>query len=230
MASKSTEGSEEAPVRQKRDAEATRNRLIEAARREFSARGLEGARVHAIASTARINKQLVYHYFKNKEELYTLVLEDAYRRFRRENIDEIEKMEPEDAVRYLAELLFDSFKNLRQEIAIIGDENIHKARHVKQSSAIKEMHRPLARLMGSITTRGQLKGTIRKGIDPIHLFIYLLSISSVFFSNSHTLSAIFDRDLSDPDEIAAWRAFVGDVAYSAISSSAESDIGADRSL
>ena len=222
MASRSAE-TPNVPVRQKRDAESTRLRLLEAARREFSARGLEGARVHAIASGAKINKQLVYHYFKNRDELYTLVLEDAYRRFRRENIELIERMEPEDSVRYLAQLLFDGFKNLRQEIAIIGDENIHKARHVKQSPAIKEMHRPLAQLMQSIVARGEAKGTIRKGIDPLHLFIYLLSISSVFFSNIYTLSAIFGRDLATQKEADAWRDFVGDVAYNAVRASPDDE-------
>ncbi len=210
------EAAGETPQRQPRDAESTRDRLLEAARREFSARGLEGARVHAIADGAKINKQLVYHYFKNKEELYTLVLEDAYRRFRREDIIQIAKMDSEDAVRYLARVLFDSFKDLRQEIAIIGDENIHKARHVKQSAAIKELHRPLAKVMKRIVTNGEKKGVIRSGIDPIHLFIFLLSISSIFFSNAYTLSAIFDRDLSDPKELDSWRKFVGDVAFNAI--------------
>jgi TetR/AcrR family transcriptional regulator len=42
---------------------------------EFAAKGFSGARVQAIADTARLNKQLIYHYFGNKQSLYEAVLE-----------------------------------------------------------------------------------------------------------------------------------------------------------
>jgi len=39
-------------------------------------------------------------------------------------------------------------------------------------------------------------------------FILLLSLSGVYVSNNHTLSAVFDRDVGDSRELKAWRAFV----------------------
>jgi AcrR family transcriptional regulator len=56
------------------DSAATRARLIEAAYREFSERGLAGARVDRIAATARANKQAIYAYFGSKENLFDAVL------------------------------------------------------------------------------------------------------------------------------------------------------------
>ena len=58
-----------------RNAETTRERILEAARAEFSAHGIAGARVDRIARSAECNKNLIYIYFKNKEALFTTVLQ-----------------------------------------------------------------------------------------------------------------------------------------------------------
>ena len=55
---------------QRRDPAATRSKLLVAARREFADHGLAGARVDEIAARAGVNKQLVYHYFGDKDALY----------------------------------------------------------------------------------------------------------------------------------------------------------------
>jgi len=57
-----------------RNAEATRERILEAAMAEFSAHGVAGARVDRIAKIAGCNKNLIYIYFENKETLFTTVL------------------------------------------------------------------------------------------------------------------------------------------------------------
>ena len=57
-----------------RNAAATKERILEAALAEFSARGIAGARVDRIAQSARCNKNLIYIYFTDKETLFTTVL------------------------------------------------------------------------------------------------------------------------------------------------------------
>jgi AcrR family transcriptional regulator len=57
-----------------RNAEATKERILEAALAEFSAHGIAGARVDRIAKTAACNKNLIYIYFQDKETLFTTVL------------------------------------------------------------------------------------------------------------------------------------------------------------
>jgi TetR/AcrR family transcriptional regulator len=202
---------------QRRDPEGTRRKLLAAAKQEFANKGLAGARVNAIAASARLNKQLVYHYFGSKEKLYVAVLEEAYASFRaREAELPTRKLEPEEAVMRLAALLFDSFHDLRDEVALIADENIRQARHVRASARIKQLHQPLILMMEDIVKRGERKGVFRLGIDPIRLFILLLSLSSVYVSNKHTLSAVFDRDLGDPREMSEWRIFVTEFVLSAL--------------
>jgi len=52
----------------------TRTQILDAATDEFSARGLGGARVDSIARAAGVNKRMLYHYFGNKEELFSELL------------------------------------------------------------------------------------------------------------------------------------------------------------
>ncbi|MGW4801170.1 TetR family transcriptional regulator [Nonomuraea sp. NPDC004297] len=56
------------------DAEATRQRIFEAAAAEFAEHGLAGARVDRIAAAARANKQAIYLYFGGKEKLFGQVV------------------------------------------------------------------------------------------------------------------------------------------------------------
>ena len=57
-----------------RDPEATKARILAAAVREFSAKGISGARVDAIAARARVNKRMLYYYFESKEGLFREIL------------------------------------------------------------------------------------------------------------------------------------------------------------
>ena len=57
------------------NAEASRERILEAALAEFSARGIAGARVDRIAAAARCNKNLIYIYFESKQNLFATVLD-----------------------------------------------------------------------------------------------------------------------------------------------------------
>ncbi|TDD80162.1 TetR family transcriptional regulator [Actinomadura rubrisoli] len=58
------------PEERKLDAERSRQRLLDAALDEFSAKGFAGARVQDIADRAGVNKQLINYYFGGKEGLY----------------------------------------------------------------------------------------------------------------------------------------------------------------
>jgi AcrR family transcriptional regulator len=53
--------------------EATRDRILAAARAEFARYGIAGARIDRIAKAAKTSKERVYAYFTSKEALYRLV-------------------------------------------------------------------------------------------------------------------------------------------------------------
>ncbi|MFI7612562.1 TetR/AcrR family transcriptional regulator [Nonomuraea terrae] len=56
---------------------ATRAALLAAAREEFAAYGVAGARVDRIAERAGVNKERIYGHFGNKEKLFDAVITEA---------------------------------------------------------------------------------------------------------------------------------------------------------
>ena len=60
-----------------RRADRTKKAILRAAIREFSAHGLAGARTDAIAEAAKVNKALLYYYFKSKRGLYAAAIEEV---------------------------------------------------------------------------------------------------------------------------------------------------------
>src|SRR5882757_8162163 len=57
-----------------RNPQQSQERILEAALKEFAAKGFAGARLDVIARRARINKRMLYHYFGDKEGLFREVL------------------------------------------------------------------------------------------------------------------------------------------------------------
>ena len=55
----------------------TEHRILASARREFIAKGRDGARMQVIAQKAGVNKALLHYYYRSKEKLYEKVLEET---------------------------------------------------------------------------------------------------------------------------------------------------------
>jgi TetR/AcrR family transcriptional regulator len=182
---------------QRRDPAATRRKLLTAARREFADSGLAGARVDEIAARAGVNKQLVYHYFGDKDALYLAVLEWVYEEIRaQERKLNLKGLPPEQAIKKLIESSFDHLAAHPDFIVLLNDENRGGARHVRGSRKLEAMHSPLVSLVSTILGQGVKTGIFRKGINPVHLYISIAGLSYFYFSNTPTLSAIFGKDLS----------------------------------
>ncbi|HLS57248.1 MAG TPA: TetR family transcriptional regulator, partial [Zeimonas sp.] len=77
-ASSAAASSGEGPAKRRRDAEATRGRILKAAAVEFAQHGFAGARGDRIAQRARSSERMVYYYFGSKDGLFRAVLEGAY--------------------------------------------------------------------------------------------------------------------------------------------------------
>src|SRR5689334_24147871 len=160
------------PLAKRRDPAATQKKLLMAARREFASRGLAGARVDDIAERAGVNKQLVYHYFGDKDALYLAVLEWVYEEIRtQERKLNLEGLPPEQAIKKLIEGSFDHLAAHPDFIVLLNDENRGGACHVRGSRKIEAMHSPLVRSVSHILNEGVRAGVFRKGIDPVQLYI-----------------------------------------------------------
>ena len=58
-----------------RDAEKTKQQILDAAEIEFAKHGLKGARTDEIAKAAGVASRMIYYYFESKEGLYQTVLQ-----------------------------------------------------------------------------------------------------------------------------------------------------------
>src|SRR6201989_1063017 len=202
---------------QRRNPAATRQKLLAAARREFAASGLAGARVDEIAARAGVNKQLVYHYFGDKDALYLAVLEWVYEEIRaKERGLNLAGLPPERAIRKLIESSFDHLAAHPDFIALLNDEHRSGAGHVRGSRRIEAQHSPLVSMVDTILKQGGRAGKFRRGVDPVHLYISIAGLSYFFFSYTPTLSAIFGADLRSAAAKRARRKHVVDLVMQAL--------------
>ena len=107
----------------KRDAEATKSRILNAALKEFSRYGHAGARMDAIAEAAIVSKPMIYSYFGDKEELYRAALRESYLQIRQgERKLRIGNLDPEDGIRELVRFTLSHFVSKPWFISMLNTE------------------------------------------------------------------------------------------------------------
>jgi len=181
----------------KRNPARTRELIYEAALAEFADKGYGSARVDTIAAQAGVNKRMLYHYYGNKDDLYLYVLERVYERIRTHEARlDLKNLNPEDAVRELINFTFNYHHQNPEFISLLNNENLYEAKHIKKSNKIKQMHSPFVSLMKDVLIRGESAGVFRSNVDPVQFYITVVSVIYFYHSNIHTLSTIFDRNLS----------------------------------
>ena len=186
-----------------RDADRTQQAILRAAMAEFAEKGLGGARIDAIADRAGINKRLIYYYFDGKDPLFLAALEQTYADIRSaEQALHLESIEPVEAVRRLVAFTWRHYVEHPEFLNLLNSENLHRARHLKQSKRIREMNSPLIQTLGEVLERGRRDGVFRGGIDPVQLYISIAGLSYFYLSNNPTLSTIFGRDLMSAKALA----------------------------
>jgi hypothetical protein len=114
-------------------------------------------------------------------------------------------------MRALVEFTFDYFTHNPTFITLLNSENLHRARHLKESRRIRAMHSPLIALIDGVLARGVAAGEMRDGVDPMQLYISIAGLGYFYHSNIHTLSTIFARDFASEGERMKRRAHMVDV-------------------
>ncbi len=182
-----------------RDADRSQRDILDAARDEFALHGLAGARMDRIAERAAVNKRLIYYYFESKERLFLAVLERVYEDIRSEEQQlNLTQIEPTEAIRRLIAFTWNYSIRHPEFQTLLNSENLHRARHLKQSAKVTALHSPLVQTLADVLERGRQSGVFRAGVDPVQLYISIAGLSYFYLGNVHTLSTIFDRPLLGP--------------------------------
>ena len=182
-----------------RNAELSRQEILAAAMHEFASKGVGGARIDEIASRYGGSKNLIYHYYKSKDGLFTAVLETMYATIREHQRDfEIEHSDPVTGIRDFVQFTIDVFDRNPEFVTLLHSENIAKARHVAHSKAIRAMYSRLLSTVEDLLARGVAQGVFKARISPIDLYICICAMATFSISNRYTLSAIFGTDINAP--------------------------------
>ena len=190
-------------TKRKRDAEATRARILAVATEAFAAGGFDGARVDAIARGAKVNINLVYYYFGSKEALFVTVMERALATLRERHRDmELRALPPREAMEALTRSIFRLYVEWPGLIGLLTSENMHEARHIAQSDTIVRLYDPLLAFIEETLARGAEEGVFRRGVDPVDLFVSIDAEGYFYVSNRHTLGLLLHEDLMEPARLA----------------------------
>ena len=89
-------------------------------------------------------------------------------------------------------------------ISILNSENLHRARHIRQSREIDKFASPQLSIIGSILSRGVSTGIFRAGITAESMFLTIAGLTYFYLSNIHTLSNYLSRDLGAAAALDDW--------------------------
>ncbi len=205
-------------IKTKRNAELTRAKIIAVATDDFAENGYAGARVDTIVKNAGISKNLLYYYFFSKENLFIKVLEETFAKLRAYQKEvKIRELPPAKGIEKLIIHTFQYFIDHPEFVSLVNTENLHKAKHLKKSKKIQEMHNPLIDNLEHLLKKGEQEGIFRPGINPVDLYLSISGLGYYYQANQYTLSTIFNIDLSTDDHLQKKRAHMVDVILSYLS-------------
>ena len=213
--SKRSNGGSATPRERTRDADATREDILEAATEEFADKGLSGARIDQIAERTSTSKRMIYYYFGSKVGLYRSVLEREYRRIRRaEAAIALDRLTPEKALAELVRQTFDSHMERPTFVRLVMNENIHHAEHLKHVQGLRPLNKAMIESLAEIVDRGYKARVFRRNIDALDLHINITSLCFYTVSNRYTFRQGFAHDMWAPREVRRRRDLVVDVILS----------------
>jgi len=167
----------------------TRERILEAALKEFAAQGFAGARVDTIARRAQINKRMLYHYFGDKRGLFREVL----RRKLAQRAAWLASA-PEDPIESLPHWFRLACRDtewvrlLEWEALQRGEREVIDENH-RRDSVVKALER---------LERRQAKGLLPKAWDPGQLLLSMMGITTYPFAFPQMARLVTGLSVSDP--------------------------------
>lgn len=175
---------------------------------EFARHGLAGARVDAIAHRAKANKQMIYHYFGNKQDLYLAVLEGAYGDIREAEARlDLERLGPLEALQTLVAFTWEYYLRNPEFLTLVNNENLHRAAHLKRSRVIGDMHGLFRARLAEILARGARTRVFRRGVDADQLNLTIAAVGYYYLTNRFTNSIIYGSNLIAPEALKRRLAF-----------------------
>jgi AcrR family transcriptional regulator len=190
----------------------SREKILRVAYKEFSQKGLSGARVDRIAHQAKTSKNMIYYHFGSKDGLYREVMRQSYVRHRIAERDA--KIDVSDPVAALAALVARSFDYLCHNemfVRLVMNENMNHAKHLKDFSDLKADNQEIIETLDAILQAGKSRGLFREEIEPVEMHMTISALGFHYVSNRYTFSVLFDLDMKSEEAFTKRRDEVIDV-------------------
>lgn len=154
----------------------TEEKVLEAARKVFTTKGMAGARMQDIADEAGINKAMLHYYFRDKDKLFeTVFIEEAQKFFPKLNmIFQADMPLFEKIEKFVAEYIDEMVKNPYLPWFVMNEINRDPDQFLYKIWGKENLPNP-GKLLEQIEKEVK-KGTIKR-IDPLHLLMNLLSMT-----------------------------------------------------
>lgn len=198
--------------------EESRAAILRAAAHEFAESGIDGARTDAIAREARVNKALLYYYFKDKETLYDAVLDDAFAGLKTAVFRVLDSdLPPREKVMAYAGAYFD-FVASNQMYPRLMQREMMRAREGASphlDRLIKNYFQPIFVRVGELLRKGIAEGEFRP-VNPAHFVPSMVAMIVFYFSGAPVMQKIVGFNPLTPERIAERRAAVLDFISAAL--------------
>jgi TetR/AcrR family transcriptional regulator len=198
--------------------EQSRAAILQAAVKEFAREGVAGARTDAIARAAKVNKALLYYYFKDKEALYGAVLDQVFGGLIA-SVGEALSLDlpPREKILAYAGAHFDYVASHPLYPRIVQGEMMGAGRSGPRhlEGIVKRYFRPLFGRVADVLKRGQKKGEFRQ-VDPLHFVPSMIAVIVFYFTSAPVMRLMTGRDPLSPALVAARRAAVLDFIAAAL--------------
>jgi TetR/AcrR family transcriptional regulator len=198
--------------------EESRAAILQAAAKEFAEHGIAGARTDAIAREARVNKALLYYYFKDKETLYGAVLDAAFAGLKATVFRVLDgDLPPREKIMAYAGAYFD-FIASNQLYPRLMQSEMMRAReghspHIDR--VIKNYIQPIFVRVSELMRKGIAEGEFR-AVSPIHFVPSMVAMILFYFSSAPMMQKIVGFNPLTPERIAERRAAVLDFISAAL--------------
>ena len=198
--------------------EESRAAILAAAAYEFAEHGIAGARTDAIAHEARVNKALLYYYFKDKETLYGAVLDDAFSGLKKTVFQVLDgDQPPREKILAYAGAYFD-FIASNQLYPRLMQREMMRARegqspHIEK--VIKNYIQPIFLRVSEVLRQGIAERHFRP-VNAAHFVQSIVAMIVFYFSSAPMMQKIVGFNPLTPERVAERRASVLDFISAAL--------------
>jgi TetR/AcrR family transcriptional regulator len=198
--------------------EESRAAILRAAAREFSEHGIAGARTDAIARAAKVNKALLYYYFKDKETLHGAVLDNAFSGMKEKVFQVLDSdLPPRKKIMAYVGAYFDFIASNQIYPKLMQGEMMRaregRSEHIDR--LVKSYFQPIYGKLGELLRKGIAEGEFRN-VDPVHFIPSMIAIIVFYFSGAPVIQRIVRFNPLAPERIAERRAAVLDFVSAAL--------------